>query len=119
MRNIETESMRSCLLMLGSWELIDRRHRELSEEINKIADTYHQWRIKMVSMRISRFLQIRHLRKSRNMSMFNPGRYVGGEEQKTTVSFEENGDMTSELAVICQVPPVGRKIKKLGDWYEF
>ena len=64
-------------------ELIDRRHRELSgDDINKIADTYHQWRNQDGKYEdIKGFWQIRHTwRKSRNTSMFfNPSWKVCGD----------------------------------------
>ena len=84
-------------------ELIDRRHRELSEdEINKIADTYHQWRNQDGKYEdVKGFCRSAKLEEVREQDyVLTPGRYVGLEEAEDDgVSFEEKMEnMTSELA---------------------
>lgn len=99
-RNREHEILFIDARQLG--ELIDRRHRELSEDdINKIADTYHQWR-----NQDGKYEDIKGFCKSATLEevkeheyVLTPGRYVGIEEvEDDGVSFEEKmEDMTSEL----------------------
>lgn len=84
-------------------ELIDRRHRELSdEEINKIADTYHQWRNQDGKYEdIKGFCKSATLEEIRKHEyVLTPGRYVGIEElEDDGVPFEEKMEsLTSELA---------------------
>ena len=100
-RNREHEILFIDARQLG--ELIDRRHRELSdEEINKIADTYHQWRNQDGKYEdIKGFCKSATLEEIRKHEyVLTPGRYVGIEElEDDGVSFEEKmEDMTSELA---------------------
>ena len=100
-RNREHEILFIDARQLG--ELIDRRHRELSdEEINKIADTYHQWRNQDGKYEdIKGFCKSATLEEIRKHEyVLTPGRYVAIEEAEDDgVSFEEKmEDMTSELA---------------------
>jgi len=84
-------------------QLIDRRHRELTdEEIKKIAETYHNWRNKD-----GRYEDIKGFCKSVTIEeireheyVLTPGRYVGIEEtEDDEVDFEEKMEnLTSELA---------------------
>lgn len=100
-RNREHEILFIDARQLG--ELIDRRHRELSdEEINKIADTYHQWR-----NQDGKYEDIKGFCKSATLEevkeheyVLTPGRYVGIEElEDDGVPFEEKMEsLTSELA---------------------
>lgn len=100
-RNREHEILFIDARQLG--ELIDRRHRELSEDdINKIADTYHQWR-----NQDGKYEDIKGFCKSATLEevkeheyVLTPGRYVGIEElEDDGVPFEEKMEsMTSELA---------------------
>src|SRR5690554_2909344 len=100
-RNREHEILFIDARQLG--ELIDRRHRELSdEEINKIADTYHQWRNQDGKYEdIKRFCKSATLEEIRKHEyVLTPGRYVGIEElEDDGVPFEEKMEsLTSELA---------------------
>jgi type I restriction enzyme M protein len=100
-RNREHEILFIDARQLG--ELIDRRHRELSEdEINKIADTYHQWRNQDGKYEdIKGFCKSATLEEVREHEyVLTPGRYVGIEElEDDGVPFEEKMEsMTSELA---------------------
>ncbi len=100
-RNREHEILFIDARQLG--ELIDRRHRELSEDdINKIADTYHQWR-----NQDGKYEDIKGFCKSATLEevkeheyVLTPGRYVGIEElEDDGVPFEEKMEsLTSELA---------------------
>ena len=100
-RNREHEILFIDARQLG--ELIDRRHRELSdEEINKIADTYHQWRNQDGKYEdIKGFCKSATLEEIRKHEyVLTPGRYVGIEElEDDGVPFEEKMEsLTSELA---------------------
>ncbi len=82
--------------------MVDRRHRELSEEdIKKIGDAYHQWRNidgKYEDVKgFSKSVQLDEVRKNENV--LTPGRYVGIEDiEDDGISFEEKMEqMTSEL----------------------
>jgi type I restriction enzyme M protein len=82
--------------------MVDRRHRELSdEEIQKIADTYHNWRNKE-----GKYEDIKGFCKSatieeveKNGFVLTPGRYVGTDfEMEEDEEFEEKMKrLTSEL----------------------
>jgi type I restriction enzyme M protein len=86
---------------LGS--MIDRRHRELSQEdINKIAGTYHQWR-----NRDGKYEDVKGFCKSATLDdvkendyILTPGRYVGIEEEKDDgIPFDQKmNQLTSELS---------------------
>lgn len=100
-RNREHEILFIDARQLG--ELIDRRHRELSEDdINKIADTYHQWRNQDGKYEdIKGFCKSATLEEIRKHEyVLTPGRYVGIEElEDDGVPFEEKMEsLTSELA---------------------
>lgn len=83
--------------------MIDRRHRELSQEdIDKIAGTYHQWR-----NRDGKYEDVKGFCKSAtldevkaNDSILTPGRYVGIEEEKDDgIPFDQKMEqLTSELS---------------------
>lgn len=124
-RNREHEILFIDARQLG--ELIDRRHRELSEDdINKIADTYHQWR-----NQDGKYEDIKGFCKSATLEevkeheyVLTPGRYVGIEEAEDDgVSFEEKmEDMTSELAkLFARSRQLEEEIRKNlgGIGYEF
>jgi len=84
-------------------QLVDRRHRELSdEEIKKIAETYHNWRNKN-----GQYEDIKGFCKSVTIDeireheyILTPGRYVGIEETEDDgIDFEEKMEnLTSELS---------------------
>lgn len=83
-------------------EMIDRRHRELSEEdIKKIADTYHGYRnIDGNYEDIKGFCKAAKLEEVRqNEYVLTPGRYVGIEEAEDDgIPFDEKmKTLTSEL----------------------
>ena len=86
-------------------EMIDRRHRELTEEdIDKIAGTYHEWRnIDGEYEDIKGFCKAAAIEDIReNEYVLTPGRYVGIEDvEDDGIPFEEKmKNMTSELAVL-------------------
>lgn len=82
--------------------MVDRRHRELSEEdIKKISDTYHNYRnLNGQYEDIQGFCKAAKLEEVREHEyVLTPGRYVGIEEQEDDgVPFEEKMEaLTSEL----------------------
>ena len=82
--------------------MVDRRHRELSEEdIKKIADTYHNYRnLNGQYEDIQGFCKAAKLDEVREHEyVLTPGRYVGIEEQEDDgIPFEEKMEaLTSEL----------------------
>lgn len=82
--------------------MVDRRHRELSEEdIKKIADTYHNYRdLNGEYEDIQGFCKVAKLDEVREHEyVLTPGRYVGIEEQEDDgIPFEEKMEaLTSEL----------------------
>ena len=82
--------------------MVDRRHRELSEEdIKKISDTYHNYRnLKGNYEDIQGFCKAAKLDEVREYEyVLTPGRYVGIEEQEDDgIPFEEKmAALTSEL----------------------
>ena len=84
-------------------EMIDRRHRELSEEdVQKISETYHSWRNKDGDYEdIQGFCKSAKLEEIRGHEyVLTPGRYVGIEEvEDDGIPFDEKMEnMTSELA---------------------
>lgn len=84
-------------------QLVDRRHRELSDEdIKKIAETYHNWRnINGKYEDIKGFCKAATIDEIREHEyILTPGRYVGIEEvEDDGVDFEEKMEnLTSELA---------------------
>ncbi|MET1248885.1 class I SAM-dependent DNA methyltransferase [Sporolactobacillus sp. STCC-11] len=84
-------------------EMVDRRHRELStEDIQKIAGTYHAWRNKD-----GKYEDIKGLCKSATLDevkendyILTPGRYVGiADEPDDGIPFDEKmTQLTSELS---------------------
>jgi type I restriction enzyme M protein len=88
--------------------MIDRRHRELSQEdVKKIADTYHAWRGELVNGQkleyadIAGFCRAAKLDEIKKQSnVLTPGRYVGAEEEEEDEEeFEEKMKrLTSEVA---------------------
>lgn len=83
-------------------QMIDRRHRELSEEdIKKIADIYHNYRnIDGKYEDIKGFCKVAKLEEVReNEYVLTPGRYVGIEEvEDDGIPFDEKMEtLTSEL----------------------
>ncbi|MDD3475206.1 MAG: N-6 DNA methylase, partial [Candidatus Dojkabacteria bacterium] len=88
-------------------EMIDRRHRELTEDdIKKIADTYHSWRNRK-KKRTKAYKDIQGFCKSaaleeirENEYVLTPGRYVGIEEvEDDGIPFEQKMEnLTGELS---------------------
>lgn len=100
-RNREKEILFIDARQLG--EMIDRRHRELKEaDVQKIADTYHQWRNTDSTYEdIKGFCKSAKLEDVREHEyVLTPGRYVGIEDAEDDgIPFEEKMEnMTSELA---------------------
>ncbi|SDY29801.1 class I SAM-dependent DNA methyltransferase [Tindallia californiensis] len=84
-------------------EMIDRRHRELTEEdISKITETYHEWRnIDGEYEDIKGFCKSAKIEEIREHEyVLTPGRYVGIEDvEDDGVPFDEKMEnMTAELA---------------------
>ena len=84
-------------------EMIDRRHRELTEEdISKISETYHEWRnIDGEYEDIKGFCKSASIEDIREHEyVLTPGRYVGIEDvEEDGIPFDEKMEnMTSELA---------------------
>ncbi|WP_022797262.1 type I restriction-modification system subunit M [Bavariicoccus seileri] len=84
-------------------EMIDRRHRELTEEdISKISETYHEWRnIDGEYEDIKGFCKSATIEDIReNEYVLTPGRYVGIEDiEDDGIPFDEKMEnMTAELA---------------------
>ena len=84
-------------------EMIDRRHRELTEEdISKISETYHEWRnIDGEYEDIKGFSKSAKIEDIREHEyVLTPGRYVGIEDiEDDGIPFDEKMEnMTSELA---------------------
>ena len=84
-------------------EMIDRRHRELTEEdISKISETYHEWRnIDGEYEDIKGFCKSASIEDIREHEyVLTPGRYVGIEDiEDDGIPFDEKMEnMTSELA---------------------
>ena len=81
--------------------MIDRKVRELSEDdIQKIANTYHQWRKNEDYEDIAGFCKSSTKKEvQENNYVLTPGRYVGTAKTKDDgISFEEKmKELTSEL----------------------
>lgn len=82
--------------------MVDRRHRELSQEdVKKISDTYHNWRnIDGQYEDVQGFCKAAKMEEVREHEyVLTPGRYVGIEEQEDDgIPFEEKMEnLTSEL----------------------
>lgn len=100
-RNREKEILFIDARQLG--EMVDRRHRELTEEnIKKISGTYHEWRNLN-----GKYGDTKGFSKSSNIEeirgheyVLTPGRYVGLEDvEDDGIPFEEKMEnMTAELA---------------------
>jgi len=103
--------------------MVDRRHRELtSEDIKRIADTYHAWRGEPVDGQKTEYadvagfckaVRIDEIRKQGHI--LTPGRYVGTEEEEEDEeAFEEKmRKLTSELAEqMKEVSRLDEEIKK-------
>lgn len=107
--------------------MVDRRHRELSEEdIKKISDTYHNYRnLNGQYQDIQGFCKAAKLDEVREHEyVLTPGRYVGIEEQEDDgIPFEEKMEaLTSELGELFeQSRRLEEKIRKNlgGMGYEF
>lgn len=78
--------------------MVDRRHRELtSEDIRKIADTYHAWRGELVDGQMAEYRDVLGFCKATKLNeirkssyVLTPGRYVGAEEEEEEAEdFEE------------------------------
>ena len=84
-------------------EMIDRRHRELTEEdVSKISETYHEWRnIDGEYEDIKGFCKSAKIEEIREHEyVLTPGRYVGIEDvEDDGIPFDEKiENMTAELA---------------------
>ncbi|MBU1198875.1 MAG: type I restriction-modification system subunit M [Nanoarchaeota archaeon] len=84
-------------------EMIDRRHRDLTDEdIKKISDTYHAWKSKESKyediLGFCKSAKLEEIRKHGHI--LTPGRYIGIEEEEDDgIPFEEKmKKLTSELA---------------------
>lgn len=93
--------------------MVDRRHRELSQEdVKKISDTYHNWRnldngeLTIDNGQLGEYKDIQGFCKAATLEevreheyVLTPGRYVGIEEQEDDgIPFEEKMEnLTSEL----------------------
>ncbi|KLE15975.1 class I SAM-dependent DNA methyltransferase [Clostridium sp. C8] len=82
--------------------MVDRRHRELSQEdVKKISDTYHNWRnIDGQYEDVQGFCKAAKMEEVREHEyVLTPGRYVGIEEQEDDgIPFDEKMEnLTSEL----------------------
>lgn len=107
--------------------MVDRRHRELSEEdINKMADAYHNWRNEDGKYEdVQGFCKAAKLDDVReNEHVLTPGRYVGIEEAVDDgIPFEERMEkLTSELGELFEMSRrLEDEIKKNlgGIGYEF
>jgi len=102
--------------------MIDRRHRELTEEeVKKISDTYHAWRGEGGKyadvLGFCKSVKIDEIRKHEHI--LTPGRYVGAEEEKDDPElFEEK--MKRLTAELSEQMEEGRKLdeeikKNLGS----
>ncbi|MCL2135435.1 MAG: type I restriction-modification system subunit M [Candidatus Bathyarchaeota archaeon] len=88
--------------------MVDRRHRELtSEDIKKVADTYHAWRGKQAGEQKTEYQDVAGFCKAVNLQeirkqghILTPGRYVGINEQEDDGEpFEEKmSRLTNELS---------------------
>ncbi|MDH2879782.1 type I restriction-modification system subunit M [Bacillus cytotoxicus] len=99
-RNRENEILFIDARNMGT--MVDRRHRELSkEDINKIAETYHNWRnVDGTYEDVQGFCRTATIEEVREHEyVLTPGRYVGIEETEDDgVPFEEKMEqLTSEL----------------------
>lgn len=99
-RNRENEILFIDARNMGT--MIDRRHRELiNEDVNKIAETYHNWRSGCENYEdVQGFCKAATIEEVRgNDYVLTPGRYVGIEEAEDDgVPFEEKMEkLTSEL----------------------
>ena len=83
-------------------QMIDRRHRELTEEdIKKISDTYHAWRMASKYEDVPGFCKSAKLEEiEKHGFILTPGRYVGAEtEEEDSEAFEEKMKrLTAELS---------------------
>ena len=84
-------------------EMIDRRHRELTEEdVSKISETYHEWRNIVGEYEdikgFCKSVKIEEIRE--HEYVLTPGRYVGIEDvEDDGIPFDEKiANMTAELA---------------------
>lgn len=104
MRKKKTKETENKILFIDARNLgymVDRKVRDLSEEdIQKIADTYHNWRKNENYEDILGFCKSATKEEvQENNSILTPGRYVGTEEQEDDgISFEEKmTTLTTEL----------------------
>lgn len=108
-------------------EMIDRRHRELTEEdISKISETYHEWRnIDGEYEDIKGFCKSASIEDIREHEyVLTPGRYVGIEDvEDDGIPFDEKMEsMTAELAeLFAKSRKLEEEIRKNlgGIGYEF
>lgn len=124
-RNRENEILFIDARNLGT--MVDRRHRELSDEdINKIAQAYHNWRNEDDKYEdVQGFCKSEKIEEVREHDyVLTPGRYVGIEEAEDDgVPFEEKMEkLTSELGeLFAESRYLEDEIKKnlRGIGYEF
>ena len=108
-------------------EMIDRRHRELTEEdISKITETYHEWRnIDGEYEDVKGFCKSASIEDIREHEyVLTPGRYVGIEDvEDDGIPFDEKMEnMTAELAeLFAKSQHLEKEIRKNlgGIGYEF
>jgi type I restriction enzyme M protein len=88
--------------------MIDRRHRELTDEdVKKISDAYHSWRGELIDGKKVQYKDIPGFCKSvkldeirKHEHILTPGRYVGAEEEEDDGEIFEDKmkKLTSELS---------------------
>lgn len=105
MRKTKTENTENKVLFIDArniGHMVDRKVRELSEEdIQRIANTYHNWRKNENYKDIAGFCKSSTKEEvEENNYVLNPGRYVGTEEiEDDGIPFEEKmKDLTTKLA---------------------
>lgn len=105
MRKTKTEQTKNKVLFIDARKLgtmIDRKVRELTEEdIQKISETYHNWRNNNNYEDIQGFCKSATTKElQENNNVLTPGRYVGTEEiENDGISFDEKmKDITQELS---------------------
>src|SRR3989344_4867589 len=83
-------------------QMIDRRHRELTnEEVKKMSNTYHDWRMASKYEDVPGFCKSAKLEEiEKHGFILTPGRYVGAEtEEEDSEAFEEKMKrLTAELS---------------------
>jgi type I restriction enzyme M protein len=81
--------------------MVDRRHRELtSDDVKRIADTYHSWRGELVDGQMIEYKDVSGFCRATKLDdvrkhghILTPGRYVGTEEEE-----EDEGIFDEKMA---------------------